>query len=633
MQFANLNKKLDRRERLYNSEKKKSKKIWIKRIIIVIILLFCFLYLPLRGAYQSARSIVAAGRGVSAGLNNQNLDEIRTNLTAMKKGTDGLNFSLNFLVWMRIIPFVGGYYADARHFAIASSYELEAAQKLADKLDPHKAELGFNNTPTPGIDKISQLVKILNKVIPELDSVKPELAKAAEEVESIDVNKYPEKLGNRNIRALVETAKGFIIGANVAVTEHKDALDVAPNALGEPTKKTYMIIFQNDKELRPTGGFMTAYTFMTLDKGRLSTTTSDDIYRLDEQLLKVCQSRVCPLTPPQPVSIYLPEANGKPRTAWSMRDSNFSPDVPTSMAQFEKFYSLLGNGLPFDGIILIDTKVLVELLKITGPVDVYGTTVSSDEDSRCDCPNVVYVLENYSQVIEKGGADRKAILGVLMQQILSRVLNSSPEKMPEFINSAVKLANSKNIIFYMHDQKLQSALTKLDWTGQIADFSDDYLMINDANLAGGKTNIYLEEKINLDINVDNSGRVKHKLTIDYSNPKPYNSWLNGINRNYVRVYVPQGSKLTYSKGSDAVVQTIDNELNKTVFAAFVQTRPQNSRTLTLEYELPEKFTGDEYSLMIQKQPGTKDYPYTIKINGRQKDKFDLTGDKILEFDI
>lgn len=633
MQFANLNKKLDRRERLYATNQKKSKKKVIKRIFIVIVLLFLFLYLPLWGSYHSAKAISTSAKGVATGLNNQNLDEIRTNLVGMKKGTDRLNFSLNFLIWTRIIPFVGSYYADARHFALAASYELDAATILADSLDPYKSELGFNGTPTPGIDKVAQMVKIMNKVIPQLDTVKPQLEKASKEVSSIDVDKYPEKVGSRNVRSLVETAKNFIIGASYAVNENRDALEVAPGALGEPNKKTYMIIFQNDKELRPTGGFMTAYTFMTLDKGRISTTTSDDIYRLDERLLEICKNRVCPLTPPQPISVYLPEANGKPRTAWSMRDSNFSPDVPTSLTQFEKFYSLLGTGLPFDGIILIDTKVVEELIKITGPVEVFGTRFSADNDPRCNCPNVVYELENYAQVIEKGEADRKAVLGVLMQQILSNILNSGPEKMPEFINAAVKLANSKDIIFYMHDPAVQKALTKLNWTGQIANFSDDYLHINDANLAGGKTNIYVSEKVNLDINIDKSGVVKNKLTIDYSNPQPYKNWLNGINRDYVRVYVPKGSKLISSKGSDAVVQTIDDELNKTAFSAFIQIRPQNSRTLTFEYQLPDKFEGDEYSIMIQKQPGTKDFEYTVRINGRQKDKFDLTGDKILKFDI
>ncbi len=103
--------------------------------------------------------------------------------------------------------------------------------------------------------------------------------------------------------------------------------------------------------------------------------------------------------------------------------------------------------------------------------------------------------------------------------------------------------------------------------------------------------------------------------------------MNAINRDYVRVYAPQGSKLTSSKGSEAKVNTFD-ELGKTVFDAFVQIRPQNNLTLTFEYDVPKSF-NNPIPMLIQKQPGTKDYLYTIKVSGSQKAKFDLTSDQAL----
>jgi hypothetical protein len=504
---------------------------------------------------------------------------------------------------------------------------------LVNSLDPHKNELGLNGQPTPGQDKVAQLVKILDKVLPQIDKVEPELKKASDEVSSIDVNKYPEIFGRYRLRSQVETGKNFIMGAHYAVTQAKDALLLAPQALGEPSKKTYLMIFQNDKELRPTGGFMTAYAFLTLDKGRISSSTSDDIYRLDEKLLNVCKSKICPLTPPAPIVKYLPEANGKPRTAWSMRDSNMSPDVPTSMKQFESMYNLLGEGLPWDGIILIDTRVVEELIKITGPIEVFGTTYSAENDPRCNCPNVIYELEAYAQIIEKGQEDRKAILGTLMQQILARSLGAATEKMPEFINAGVKLAQGKHLMFFMHDQNLQAALDKLDWTGQMKPYTYDYLMVNDSNFAGGKTNLYVRDDVKLEIDIDSSGKVKHKLTINYRNPEEYKVWLNGINRTYVRAYVPKGSKLTNSKGSEVGVTTIEDELGKTVFEAFVQVRPGSSRELIFEYELSQPFSGKEYDLVIQKQPGTQDFDYLIYINGDKKEQFKLDMDKLLKISL
>jgi hypothetical protein len=240
---------------------------------------------------------------------------------------------------------------------------------------------------------------------------------------------------------------------------------------------------------------------------------------------------------------------------------------------------------------------------------------------------------NYAQVIEKGEQDRKAILGTLMQQILARSLGASTEKLPEFINAGVKLANSKHIIFNMHDQKTQDALAQLDWTGQIKPYTFDYLHVNDSNFAGGKSNLYVQQKVVLDINIGNDGKVTDKLSITYNNPQKYDAWLNQRNRDYLRIYVPKGAKLLSNKGSDNKVTTIEDELGKTVFEAFLEIRPQNSRTIEFEYELPQAFSGNEYNLLIQKQPGKSAFEYEIKVNGRTKERFELDTDKELKIAI
>jgi hypothetical protein len=627
--MLNLNKKLSKVDRGYSrsSGRRFSKTFW-KRLLIVLIILFLVVYLPARGVYSSLRALSANAKAMQAATKTENLDNIKQEMKNTRASVRSLNGSLNWFFYFGFVPYFGGFYSDAKHFVTAADYELQAAESVTDTLEPYKAELGLNGTPVPGQDKVAQMVKILDKVLPTVDKVEPNLRKARTEVEKIDVNKYPEKFGTRQLRSKIDQAKNLIVGAHVAVTEAKPALMIAPSALGQPDAKNYLLLFQNDKELRATGGFLTAYAFLKLDKGHLSTTQSDDIYRLDEKLLNVCISKICPLTPPAPLVKYLPEADGKPRTAWSMRDSNLSPDLPTSARDFERMYKMLGDSQPYDGIITIDTQVVEEIIAVTGPIDVLGTTYSAETDKRCNCPNVVYELEKYAEIAAKGESDRKAILGTLMQQILARVLGSGTDTMLGFVNVGVKLANHKHVMFYMNDQKAQSALSQLGWTGEIKQTSGDYLHINDSNFAGGKSNLYVDEKVTLEIDTSGKGSVKHKLSIDYKNPQAFNTWLNGINRDYLRIYVPQGSKLTNSKGSDVAVNTFE-ELGKTVFDAFIQIRPQNSRTITFEYTSPVQYDG-KYPLLIQKQPGAKDHQYSVKVNGKTQN-FPLISDKSLSF--
>lgn len=624
--MMNLGKKLNDLD--YQSRNKTKRKKPLFRLAIIILILLVVIGLPVKGTIDGFKGVQSSSKALASAYTNQNFGQLQKEINNTKNSLKAADTSLGFLFWLRIIPVVGGYYGDIKGLTSAGVEELSAVDYIFTELKPQEKELGFLGTPLPGQDRIAQGLKILDKAMPLMPKVENNFKKAYESVKDIDEDKYPEEFRGVRLRDTISTAKNFIIGAYIATTKHKEALGVLPAALGADSPKNYMLLFQNDKEIRPTGGFLTAFAFLKIDKGQISTTASDDIYRLDERLLGTCVSKICPLTPPAPIIKYLPEVSGKARSAWSMRDSNISPDLPTSAREFERMYQLLGQGLPFDGIIYIDTQVVEEIIEITGPIDVLGTTYSSEIDKRCNCPNVVYELESYAEIAAKGEQDRKAILGVLMQQILAKSLGADTEKLPLLVNNIVKLANHKHIMFYMHDDKTTQALKALNWTGEIKPFDGDYIHINDSNFAGGKSNLYVTQTVTQEISKDKDG-FKKKLTIEYKNPQKFDIWLNGINRDYVRIYVPKGSKLISSKGSDDPVNTLE-ELDKTVFDAFITVRPQNSRKLEFEFFVPYQ-PKDKYKMLIQKQPGAKDHHYIIKMNGVTKEDFELESDQEIEF--
>ncbi|EKD85942.1 MAG: hypothetical protein ACD_37C00571G0001 [uncultured bacterium] len=109
--------------------------------------------------------------------------------------------------------------------------------------------------------------------------------------------------------------------------------------------------------------------------------------------------------------------------------------------------------------------------------------------------------------------------------------------------------------------------------------------------------------------------------------------LNAPWRDWFRIYVPKGSKLTDSSGSEVKMKTYD-ELGKTVFEGFLTVRPLGIGRLTLTYTLPFKLEkGSPLPLMIQKQPGTENDEYTIKSKGKTVEKFILDQDKTLKLKI
>ena len=171
----------------------------------------------------------------------------------------------------------------------------------------------------------------------------------------------------------------------------------------------------------------------------------------------------------------------------------------------------------------------------------------------------------------------------------------------------------------------------------------DYLHINDTNFAGAKSNLFVKHFVKVEYAAENDGSMTKTITIDYKNPSSPSDCnlesgglcLNGLLRNWLRVYVPQGSTLIESKGSQSPkddssqdMKTYDS-LGKTVFEGFVTVRPLGAAQVSLKYKLPFKKNGNALSLLLQKQPGTEGHEYAIFVKGKQKEKFPLMTDKLV----
>ena len=102
---------------------------------------------------------------------------------------------------------------------------------------------------------------------------------------------------------------------------------------------------------------MTAYAFLKVTKGRIEPLASYDIYDLDSRFNKKVPAHPA-------IKKYLNE------TYLNLRNINMSPDYKVSMDEFYKYYRDI-PGLPKpDGIIAIDTRFPVEILKVIGPIGV-----------------------------------------------------------------------------------------------------------------------------------------------------------------------------------------------------------------------------------------------------------------------
>lgn len=603
----------------------KSRRPLVRRILIALVVLAVIYTIPTLLLVKDARKTLANAKTFKTGISNQNLDDIKAGSQNLQKSLRGIKRDLiPFYPW-QFFPFFGAYISDGRHIVNASLHALTAVDIAVKELEPHADILGLKgkNVGQAGTaqERISLMVAALEKITPKFDEVAQEFQAFSKEIEHVNPNRYPKSIKGKKIRENIVMLRTSVELYGSLLKEAKPLAESLPQIMGQNSPRTYLLLFQNDKELRPSGGFITAYTYLTLDKGKISAADSDDIYNFDVAVHKVCLRRECPeLRPPGLILRYLPEATGAKKTAWDSRDSNIHPDYVASALEFKKFYNIAG-GKKIDGIIAVDTYVIRDILAVTGPIKVTGYKTEFNKD------NVINELMIYTDNVVNNTADRKALLGDLMSSVMHFITNAGRDKMQPLLETGINLLNQKHILVYLYDEKSQQAIEKFNWAGRIKDYDGDYFYADDANFASGKANLYIKEHFDHKVEFDKDGSVTHDVVMNIEDTGSYNDVLNRNYRNALRLYVPKGSQLLNSQGSTNQVTTSE-EFGKTVFEAFILTRAKGKSTFTIKYKLPIQFKkGGDYRLMLQKQPGTDGWEHKINAFGKNLDPVTLKQDQ------
>lgn len=582
---------------------------------------------------------------LQASIQTQDLEKVKAELNKTKLQLTSFKSTYNSVVWMGSFPYIGSFIADGGHAINAALYGIDASEIVINAVEPYADIIGFTSGAKQAQsgdettqDRIDFIVKTVPNLIPSADELTKKIALIDNELSNIDPQRYPQKFKGIEVRGkLVELLDLFSSGS-MMVKNSKPLLEAVPYLIGSEGERTYLVLFQNDKELRPTGGFITAYTIAKVKDGKFNPVISSDIYNLDNKYKPTISA---PSAFPQLLKgIYI--GNNRFR----LRDLNWIPDFGKSMETFVTEAQKAGID-DIDGIIAVDTQLLVNLLNVIGPIGVPGYgNFSTEIVPECKCPQVIYELESFA---DQEGAivwsenepgkivfappnydNRKKIIGPLMNSILSNTLGQPKEKLPKLAEAAMKSVMEKHVLVYILDEEKQKAVRDFGIGGAIVDYSGDYLHINDANLGGRKSNLYVTQDVVQDIRVSRDGSVEKTLTITYKNPEKHDGWLNSVLPNYFRVYVPKGSSLEKIEGAETTDQP-GEDLGKTVFSGSFNLRPQGVAKVVIKYKLPFKIKTD-YKLLIQKQPGKDNPRYTINI-GRTSQELFLTTDKELKLKI
>ena len=393
----------------------------------------------------------------------------------------------------------------------------------------------------------------------------------------------------------------------------KTLISFLPETLGKSEEKTYYIILQNNRELRPSGGFMGSFAKLKFINGGLLNMEIQDIYVPDGQLPGHVQ-------PPWPIQQAFKQG------WWKLRDANWDPDFPTA-AQTIAWFLEKGGEERADGIIAVNLSLFEKILPLIGPVKLIDYNQVVNEE------NFYQVIQGYSETnFFPGSTQKKDILSAFAEVFFEKAKALNPVEKLRALRIILKSIERKQTLFYFQNQKLQQTFHQRAWDGSLTSKwlikdgeINDYLYMVETNLGANKANCCIDREIVHDVFRTNSGLIEEELKIKFNNkstvstPQPPVFW-GGNYINFLRVYLPAEAVIKeISAGGEKVapenVFYDYREKEKLLGVGFFVTISFSSeKTVQINYFLPAK-PANRYNLNLKRQPGIESFKYQLNIAG------------------
>lgn len=381
-----------------------------------------------------------------------------------------------------------------------------------------------------------------------------------------------------------------------------------PQILGGEDKKSYLLLFQNNMELRPTGGFIGSIGIVTFEKGSMIDFLVSDVYSVDGQLKGHIE-------PPAPIVNYLNEPS------WFLRDSNWDPNFSVSAKRAEWFLDKEIDE-QVDGVVAVDLDVVKQILKYLGEVDL------ADYNLKVNEKNFYQITQSEVQNDFFPGSSKKASFLTSLSRIITRQVIDAPQKTKiEIAKSLASLLEGRHIQLYFNDQTLQDIFDKLNFTGKIEKIPcdngqscySDYLMLVEANLGVNKANYFVKREATLNVKIDEQ-TIHRQLLVNFKNTAPNGLGQDGIYKNYMRVIVPEDAKdikvrdITSAQETELDYDTTEKDSVKEI-GFLVTTLNSSTSQLVITWDSDLKANTNYYLLRINPQAGMEANIYkNVKIS-------------------
>ncbi len=326
---------------------------------------------------------------------------------------------------------------------------------------------------------------------------------------------------------------------------------------------------------------------------------------------------------------------------WVFRDSNWSPDFPTSARQAISLYRPANPVTPI-GVIALDQYAAERVIDVVGPLHIPGTETAVTGETL-----VEYMRNAWAPEGEKfelvWGLERKSFMGDITKAILKRA-ESGAVDWTILIQTAIQLVEQRHIQIFIDNEDASKFLSSQDWDSTIVFPAQDTFLFVEANVGYNKVSTRIERVLTYAVDLTQSPptatatlNLRH-LSQNETDCTPevtyYPLYTQSMERcywTYLRFYVPEGSQLleatqhpidadhvlTGQAWTGKVNISHAEEGSAVVFEQALLLPAATKADLRLIYNLPDDViqVTDEnvlvYKLVLQKQAGLRTIPTQI----------------------
>ena len=572
--------------------------------------LIYFLIAPLIGISLGGYLIYSKGSVLRESVNNLDFEKIQEHTDSISRNTLRVESNFNRIYWIFKVTNTRDTYKNLDQIVQGTKYIGEGIHDLVISLRP-LGEYLKDFEPSIALDRDTQSIKEYSQYLKATDDNRYVLREgiykmslAQNLITSVDTRKVPNV-----IKDFVIEYKDLITQINNTVKPLEKVSQFIPDILGVNERQRYLILLQDNGELRSTGGWISSYGVIAIEGGQIREMFVDDIYGAQTALNLQGHSYKTP-------SSLLRAFKDTP---YSFPLVNWDPNLDNVLLSSEQFIYDLEKGNDLDGVIVVDTVLIQKLLDKWGGVEVPGE-------------NELVTSENlYSKIFENTQGDspsatRKSVfLTDLFDVVLKKVFSSKIDGYKEIYEIFSSSLDEKHMSFTFKNSTARGYADDNGWDGNLDSKFNSAPINIDWNWGLNKANLYIKKNHTLDIDIKDESAIEYKYQIGIQNDSTKDVYPEGEYVNYLRVYIPYNATVTGIKGFDGNKYDVYEENGYKIIGGWFNTPINETKLLEIKYRivkdsnstnffLTKTDTHYEMDIDIYKQPGSKKDAYNISIN-------------------